>query len=79
MIGPDAIHSAATFAREGSPTLLHSVGRLAGLGQNETQQLLGGKLPAVLWIGGGVALGWFIGVKAQKHGWARGWLSESRS
>lgn len=76
MIGPDAIHSAAAVAREGSPTLLASVGRLAGLGQNETQALLGGKVPALLWIGGGVALGWWLGVKAQRNGWARGWLSE---
>lgn len=72
---PTTIMQASQLVTNGSPTLLHAVGRLAGLGEAEQGALLRGAFPAWGWVLVGIAAGWFGGVHAQSRGWARGWLS----
>lgn len=68
-----AVKEAIRASETGSPRLLHALGRIYGLGPNERAALSGSPgdmfpnlLPAVALV----ALGFFVGVRAQKR-WPR--------
>lgn len=56
-----------TIAREGSPTVLHAVGRAFGMGQAERDALSKGAFPVWLWIVLGGVAGVAVGVQVQKR------------
>lgn len=70
---------AAELARNGSPLVVKAAGRLLGLGDDEREALLGGRVPWWVWTVGGLTLGFVVGVQVyKKHpdvvpGFVKGW------
>lgn len=58
---------AAKIAENGSPMLVQAAGRLLGLGADERDALSKGAVPWWLWTLGGLALGFYVGVKVHQR------------
>ena len=67
-MGPN-IDYATVFkvANEGSPFILNAVGRVFGLGQEESSSLFKDGLPTWTWVVIGLGAGFFLGVRAEKN------------
>jgi len=55
------------LASNGSPTLLHMVGRAFGLGQAEQTALSNGNIPGWFWVTAGLLGGVVIGIQVHKR------------
>jgi hypothetical protein len=68
MLGPN-IDYATMFkvANEGSPFILNAVGRVFGLGQEESSYLLKDGIPTWTWVVIALGAGFFAGVRVHKH------------
>lgn len=58
---------ATELARNGSPLVIKAAGRLLGLGEEERDALLGGRVPWWVWTVGGLAVGVVVGVQVYKR------------
>jgi hypothetical protein len=66
MIGGVQLSDIQHVAKNGSPAILHVVGRAVGLGQEERAALSNGGLPWWLVLGGGIAIGFVLGARTHK-------------
>lgn len=58
---------AAKIAQNGAPMLVQAAGRLVGLGDEERNALVNGKIPWWVWTVGGLTLGFVVGVQVYKR------------
>lgn len=63
----DYAERVARVARDGSPGILHAVGRLYGLGQPERDALARNGVPSWVWGVLGVGLGVVVGARIQNR------------
>ena len=66
ILGQVPMNEIQEIARNGSPQILHMVGRAFGLGQDERNALTQGKFPVWFWIATGGLVGIVAGMYAHK-------------
>lgn len=62
----DKLIAMASIAKEGSPFLLKSLGRVVGLGDSEQKAILDGKIPWWAWAGLGLGVGFLAGARIER-------------
>jgi hypothetical protein len=69
MLGGSSVDYATLLkvANEGSPFVLNAVGRMFGLGQEETKYLLKDGIPTWTWVVIALGAGFFAGVRTEKN------------
>ena len=67
MFGEVLTKMAANATKDGSPGLLHAVGRVFGLGQAEQNALVNKGVPGWLWLVGGLGVGIVAGIQIQSR------------